>query len=546
MGEPSVRRNLVLPLAVTIAASALATPLTVSPAQADGIVSLPIAGFSDILVDQAHGHVFITGGTGSSSIVVTNLDGAIQTSIPNAYGAAQMLLSQDGTKVYVGLTQADGVGVIDTTTLAMTKVSTGATTCPYDVAETAGRIWYSYSCTGSGGVGYISTSDNSVHAGIRNEFGRMTLESSPNLPGEVVLARVGTSPGQIYIATVTEGEGGAVTLPTRVQVEVDARDLAITPDGSRIVTTEMAPYEHPVYLTADLSADGSYATDAYPNAVAIRADGMVAAGIDGDPDIWLYQAGSRELFRSYTFSSPSMRVAEGGLAFGSTRLYAIEQTGYWSDATYRLRVITPRGKSTVTIKASAATYSFGATAKATVHLTSTSPNRQVSVYATPYGGTEKLIRTANVDAGGNLTASTAVTRRTTFRVAYAGDANVDPSTASTTAAVRAKVTPAMKNYFGRSGSYYLYHPAKVAALVGTVAPNHGGDCLYFKAQYYGGGAWRYLGGTGCVHMTSTSRAAGLLDSNGLVGVKVRMRAEWRGNTENAAKNSAWRYLKFVR
>ena len=34
--------------------------------------------------------------------------------------------------------------------------------------------------------------------------------------------------------------------------------------------------------------------------------------------------------------------------------------------------------------------------------------------------------------------------------------------------------------------------------------------------------------------------------NGLAGVKVRMRAEWRGDTENAAKNSVWRYVKFVR
>lgn len=77
-----------------------------------------------------------------------------------------------------------------------------------------------------------------------------------------------------------------------------------------------------------------------------------------------------------------------------------------------------------------------------------------------------------------------------------------------------------------------------------MAPNHAGDCLYFRAQYYSG-RWRDLGETNCVHMSSYSKAAALLDSRGLVGIRIRMRAEWRGDTENAAKNSDWRYVKFV-
>ena len=545
-----MRRRLALAVAITTAAGLALAPLTTTPASADGITSLPLEGFADILVDQAHGHVFITGGTGSSDIVVTDLDGVVQTSIPNAHGAAMMMLSQDASKVYVGLMQADGVGVIDTATLTMTKISTGAGTCPFDVAETAGRIWYSYGCGGGdGAVGYIDPGDNSVHPGIRTDFyNAVKIESSPNLPGELVMARVGTSPGQIYVATVTEDEGGAVTLPTRDQVEVDARDFAITPDGSRIVTTEMAPYVHPVYLTADLSADGSYNTEAYPNAVAIRADGMVAAGTSSwyDPDIWVYGGGSRTLSRSYDFNSTEQVLAEGGLAFGETRLYAVEQTGYYSDATYRLRVITPRGRSAVTIKSGATTYSYGASAKVTVHLTSGSPNRQVSVYARPYGGTEKLLRTATVDGSGNLTVSTTVARRTTFRVAYAGDADFDPAGASTAVAVRAKVTPTMKNYIGRSGSSYVYKVSRNARIVGAVAPNHAGDCLYFRAQFYVNRAWRYPSATSCVRMSSTSRGIAVLSGKGLAGIRVRLRAEWRGDTENAARTSEWRYVKFVR
>jgi hypothetical protein len=31
-----------------------------------------------------------------------------------------------------------------------------------------------------------------------------------------------------------------------------------------------------------------------------------------------------------------------------------------------------------------------------------------------------------------------------------------------------------------------------------------------------------------------------------LGVRIRLRAEWRGDTENAAQNSAWIYAKFIR
>lgn len=535
------------PLVLTIAASMLALPLTMAPATADGSTPLSLDGFSDVLVDQAGGHVFVTGGTASSSIVVTNLDGVVQTPIPNAYGAAQMLLSQDGSKVYLGLAEADGVGVINTTTLAMTKISTGANTCPYDVAQTTGRIWYSYGCgQWSGAIGYIDLTDNSVHPAIRTGFySAPQLESSPALPGQLAIADRGISPSNLVIATVTEGS--PVTLPTDNSVETAVRDMAITPDGTRIVTTDMAPYVHPVFLTSDLSGDGSYATGAYPNAVAIRSDGMVAAGIDGpyDPDVWVYPAGSRTLLRSYELGGSSSTLAPGGLAFGTTRLYAVAETG--SNPAYTLRVITPAAASSLTIRPNATTYSYGGTAAVTVHLTSTSTNRQVSIYAKPLGGTEQLLKTGTVDGNGNLIVATNVVRRTTFRAAYAGGAGVDGSTATTTVTVRAKVTPTMVRYVRRKGPVYLYKVTKSARIIGTVAPNHANDCLYFFAEFYVHGSWGHPAKTGCVPMTSTSKAMGILKGRKVyVGLKIRLRAEWRGDGENAAQNSPWRYARFIR
>ena len=65
-----------------------------------------------------------------------------------------------------------------------------------------------------------------------------------------------------------------------------------------------APYYHQVYKTSDLTPDGNYASDAYPNAVAIAPDGTVAAGIDGiyEPDVYVYEPGATTAAHVYDFT----------------------------------------------------------------------------------------------------------------------------------------------------------------------------------------------------------------------------------------------------
>lgn len=534
-----MRRTNALTAVLVVAAALLATPVATAPsAQADGTHTLPISQLNDILVDQAHGHVFLSA---PNMIAVTDLDGVPTTTIAAA-GAQAMVPSQDGSKVYVALGGADAVGVIDISTLTMTTISTGTETCPFDVAETAGRLWYSYGCWG-GNIGYIDLANaNANHPAVRTGFSYPPfIESSPALPDELVIASRGISPGSLEIATVTEGETAGLT--TQLATTAYASwALRISPDGARILVTG---YGHQVFLTSDLSTDGMYESGgATPIALAIRPDGMVAGGTSGGlnvPDVFVFKSGSRTVYRTYDFG-PMSTLAPFGLAFGATRLYAVLD----NHPGLLLRVITPRAASRVSIKASRTTYNFDATAKVTVHLTTGSSNKHVAVYAKPYGRAEKLIKTGNVDGSGNLVATLPVRRRTTFRVAYSGDASHDSAQGTVTVAVRARVTPRLENSFARSGKYYLVRASRDAALVGVVAPNHAGDCLYFTAYYYTGVTWRYFAGTGCVHMTPRSVATGLLDGRDLVGMKIRMRAEWRGDTENAAKPSEWRYVRFVR
>lgn len=201
----------------------------------------------------------------------------------------------------------------------------------------------------------------------------------------------------------------------------------------------------------------------------------------------------------------------------------------------------------VKIETDATTYQLGQKASVTASLSKDSALRTVSVYAQTAGSSKRLVKRGAVDAAGRLTVKVPVSRRTVFTAVFDGEGEFPDASAKVTVRVGSKVTPTMKRYERRAGKYYVYKTAKRAYILGKVSPNHGGDCLYFRAQFKVGGAWRYPSTTGCVRMVATSKAMAYLAGDpAYVGVPVRMRAEFRGDKDNLRSNSPWRYVKFVR
>ncbi|QKE83674.1 hypothetical protein [Arthrobacter sp. NEB 688] len=204
----------------------------------------------------------------------------------------------------------------------------------------------------------------------------------------------------------------------------------------------------------------------------------------------------------------------------------------------------PVQATTLSVTKGASTYVYGASAKLAVHLSV--PDATVSVYATPYHGTKKLLTTTVVDANGDLTVTTPVTVRTAFTVEYAGDVEHEPAIAGTHVDVRAKVTTRTTRVIGHSGSYQLVRTGSKPYVVGTVAPSHAGQCVKFQGQEPKGSGWGYTQTTDCFRLNSKSATSVYFGSSWPAGAKVRMRVLWGGDTKNAAANSAWTYLKFVR
>ena len=526
-----------------VAAGLVTASVTVSgaasgPALGAGL-DVGLTGFADIVADEAHGRLFISQGT--DTVVVTDLDGTPAATVTGLQGASDMALSQDAGTLWVAMTDGDGIAAVDTSTLEAVTYPIGVAPC--GVAVSSGLVWFGYPWSPVPGgwigqIGALDPSNGSVTLHLASGFSPgpdLRIASSPARADTLVVApNAGALPALLVYETAAENPP-TLKLTASGGGSLSVVDLALTPDGSQVVTAPASLSEHRVFKVSDLSLAGSYPTAYQPDAVAISGDGMVAAG--GGGYILVFRPGSTTPYNTYHQGSVGR-----GLAMADRTIFAV------TPAELQLQVITVRGASTVTVATDMASYDYNQVAKVTVTLTGGETNREVSVYATPYARSRTLVGSGTVDSNGRLTLGVRVKQRTTFEAVYDGDENYDPATANAVVVkVAAQVKPWMSGYQRRSGRYYVYTPKHAAVNWAQVYPNHAGDCLAFRLQFKVRGHWRTVATLGCVRLNGTSKAAAGLDwQRELIGIPMRFRAEWKGDAENLKKTSPWRYAKFVK
>jgi hypothetical protein len=324
-------------------------------------VQIPLPGFApnfrfgDILVDKAHGHVYLTGGKGTSDLVITDLDGGnVRTLAGIAPGAAGMALSPDGTKLYIAASDADWLRIVDTTTFALSGQFAGRTdgtlSCPRDVAFAAGQLWVGWGCDNApAGIGRVDLQTGAFQLNAISTIDERIvtaplLATTPALPDMLIAGETGTNPALVvrfeatstglYQQAIRHTDGGSVS------------QLAITPDGSQVIVPSGAPYYHPALRTSDLVEVHQYPTAAYPNSVAIRDDGLVVAGINGtyENDVYVFEPGGSTPIVTYDFGHLANQdtwgytLVPGGLAVYGDRIYAVTQVpGASGVVTLRIR-----------------------------------------------------------------------------------------------------------------------------------------------------------------------------------------------------------------
>jgi len=330
-------------------------PPTTAPGS-DRDVKIPLPGFGDMLVDEARGRVYISGGKGTNTVVVTDLEGGIQQTVDIGRGGGGMTLSPDGTKLYVALVDSDGIAIIDLATYAVdwyyVGTHDGVPTCPSDVAWAAGQLWFGWGCdTYPGGIGKVDPATRAYDLAMAqgrtdSRFSAPLLATVPSQPNILIAGVTNTTPALLFRLEVTSTE--LHQLAMRWTDGGFVKQLAVTPDGGQVIVPSGAPYYHPVLRTSDLTEVHQYPTTHYPNAAAVRSDGLVAAGSNAayDKDVFIFEPGGSTPIATYEFGHlPDQEtwahtLVDGGLAWHGDRIYAVtEQLSEPDNVTLRIRTL---------------------------------------------------------------------------------------------------------------------------------------------------------------------------------------------------------------
>ncbi|MEW2559240.1 YncE family protein [Streptomyces griseorubiginosus] len=197
-------------------------------------------------------------------------------------------------------------------------------------------------------------------------------------------------------------------------------------------------------------------------------------------------------------------------------------------------------------------YNYGTDVKFTAHLGKTYKNRSVSIYADPFGSDrgKKLIRTANVNADGNVTAVVDMTRDTTVTAVFTGDSRYKPKTVKSTAYARVKVSSTVSKHYKKakigSTSYYWFHKT-TSPVITTTMTYYPGRQQRLDLEVYYAGAWR-SSDSQYFSLGTNGKSAVSLGAPGESGLKARIRPVYvngsSGDTVNSTTYGSWKYLYF--
>jgi len=466
---------------------------------ADTTASLPITSFYQVVVDGAHGHVFISQGSSSANeILVTNLAGQEVTKIAGQDGVTGIALSPDGDTLYAALGASHAVTAIDTTTLQQTaSYSLGDANTPVDVAVQRGKVWVSYN-TGPAGLAAIGDIDLSAttpafetQAVMGGWYSAPELAADPQDTGVLVAAEPGMSPTSAATYNVSVDPATVRAPSTSLSNCDNQEDLAVVPGGSEFILVCGFPYAHFRYSTADLSQQGSYASTNYPEAVAIDANGDVAAGTGHnptDPDVYVYRQGGDTPLNTYNLGASGANLVARGLAWSAdgSRLFAVMENS--NNTTYSLDVIDSptlaRSSLSLTGPATAdIAKTVTLTGKLTLSAGAPPPaGTAISIARSVQGATATKDFTVATTANGSftLTDTPPALGKYTYAASYSGTASIAPATASKVVTVTLKHASLTLTTGPRTRSYES--TVDVRAHLGTT---HSNRTVSIYAQTFG-------------------------------------------------------------
>lgn len=330
------------------------TGVTVSPGVAQAaeptVTILPFTRPADVV--SAGDRVFISGGVGTTQVVVTDVAGTITGTLDGLSDPSDLQLSHDRQTLYVAERGANRIAAYNTGSLVQSAVYDAGTgsECPTNLAFTGRFVWFSYGCDQwGGGIGRIDLARQP--AVVTTGLGGQDFYDAPLLATALrnnkllFVGQPSLSPWTGWSYAI--GTAGALTLTSQTDhssVGSNLKDAALDPTGATVYTASGAPYYIQSFSTADLKQPGqTYAADAYPVAVEVTRDGTrIAGGIDGayEPDIYVSDINGTAVTQ-FELGGQDHRLADRGLAWqpNGRHLYAISNDGYLYQNPAQLHVL---------------------------------------------------------------------------------------------------------------------------------------------------------------------------------------------------------------
>lgn len=432
-----------LAFVIALVATTAVVPMTAAVAGVGTSVPLGAIGFRSIAVDDVNSHVFVSGST-ANEVLVFDFSGDLVGTIPNVFGAGGMVVH--GSSLYVVERNVGAVEAIDLATLVdKGPVATGLS-LPSGLAFAGGKLW-----TGvNGQYGWAQLASVGLDGTVTvfpDNYYDPDFGTSPADPNTLYVAEDGLSPGAIYRLDVSSGSPVAAAANTFTDQE-NIEQVAVTPDGTRVIPAAGYPYSFEELNASTLNADGVvYPAQPYPSAVAVSPGfgGLLATGLENgysSPSISVFRLGlPQAVFTATTAnSSGTANIPPHGLALSAdgSRLFAVTADQAGSPSEYHLSIfpLSVGGTSTMTsvaITPSPSGFGQAVTATATVAPTNGGGSVAFSLNGNPVSGCSAKTLTV----GGTATCSlpSLDLGQNVVRAVYSGDAQLFGSSGQATTTV---------------------------------------------------------------------------------------------------------------
>ncbi|MEV5501923.1 hypothetical protein AB0M50_41650 [Nonomuraea fuscirosea] len=282
-GSSVTRRLLAFSGALAVAAGLL-TSLAPAASAADsttdlGVLMPSVASRSGV-VAAGGGKVFVSANT---RIIVTDTRGVLTGSITGLSAAAGLALSPDGTRLYAALGGSHQVAEVDTADLTIIRrIDLTAYPCPVNLSLSGSRLWVGHGCYRETGGGVIGL-DLSAPVPVPVPIDADTFDAPRVAAAGDTLAVANTS-AESSDLLIYDVSGTPATLRGTIESHPNDQglpnDLALTPDGSTVISVDADTHQLAAWDTTSLAKVRDYATEAAdsPAAVAISPDGAHIAG----------------------------------------------------------------------------------------------------------------------------------------------------------------------------------------------------------------------------------------------------------------------------